>query len=233
MSALNPAELDTQRRLADACVAAGVGRYIPADYGSVRSDDPVVLDLLPNFRNKQLVREHCQRLAEENPGTFTWTSVITGHFFDYGLRTELLGFDLDNGTVLLFDGGKDKWSTSTVAQIGRAVAAVLEREDESTANRILLVQSFCVTQLEVLHAIESVKGVTKLKRMEIGSREYVKEKSQEADKGNTEAVEELVGVLGIKRANWDGEEEYANELLGLKEESLRDIVSGVLAGMER
>lgn len=231
--ALNPSELETQRRLADACVVAEVGRYIPADYGSVRSDDPVVLDFLPNFRNKQLVREHCQRLAEENP-EFTWTSLITGHFFDYGLRTELLGFDLEKGKAMIFDGGGDRWSTSTVGQIGRAVAAVLEKDDESTANRILLVQSFCVTQLEVLEAIESVRGSkSKLTRKEVRSKEYIEEKGREVEKGDLESVEELVAVLGIKRANWKGKEEFANELLGLEEENLEDVVAEILRDMVR
>lgn len=229
--ALNPSDFEIQLRLADACVLAGVSRYVPADYGSAPSDDPIVLDLLPSFRNKQLVREHCQRLAEENgEGEFTWTSLITGHFFDYGLRTELLGFDLSKGkgTAMLFDGGRDKWSTSTVAQIGRAVAAILEKEDE-TANRLLLVQSFCVTQLEVLNAIEAVKGQERLKRTEIRSKGYIEEKRIEMEKGSTEAVEEMVTVLGIKRSNWEGKEGHANELLGLKEEDLAQVVAEVLS----
>ncbi|MGG6497889.1 UNVERIFIED_CONTAM: NmrA family NAD(P)-binding protein, partial [Bacteroidetes bacterium 56_B9] len=49
--ALSPTDAETQIHLADACVAAGVERFIPADYGSMRSDDPVVLEILPNFRN--------------------------------------------------------------------------------------------------------------------------------------------------------------------------------------
>lgn len=224
--ALSPSERELQIRLADACVAAGVSRFIPADYGSMRSDDPVVLKLLPNFRNKQLVREHCARLAEKHDG-FTWTSLVSGHFFDYGLRTELLGIEVEKNRALLFDGGRDRWSTSTVAQIGRAVAAILLEKEEETANKMLLIQSFCVTQLEVVSAIEGVKG-KKMDSKCIDSEAYIKEKAKEADKGDAEAVEELVAVLGITRSNWIGDELFANRLLGLKEENMEEVVRRVL-----
>lgn len=224
--ALNPSERELQMRLADACVAAGVSRFIPADYGSMRSDDPYVLRLLPNFRNKQLVREHCQSLADSHR-SFSWTSLVSGHFFDYGLRTELLGIDAEKNTALLFDGGKDRWSTSTVAQIGRAVAAILLEKEEETTNKMLLIQSFCVTQLEVIHAVERAIGQT-VHGQYVDSEPYIAEKAKGADKGDAEAVEELVAVLGIKRSNWTGNALFANRMLGLKEESLEDVVRRVV-----
>lgn len=226
--ALSPSEREVQIRLADACVAAGVARFIPADYGSMRSDDPYVLKLLPNFRNKQLVREHCQKLADKHT-TFTWTSLVTGHFFDYGLRTELLGIDAARNTALLFDGGNDRFSSSTVAQIGLAVAKiVLEKEDE-TANKMLLIESFRVTQLEITGAMERVTG-NKVHGSYVESEAYIAEKAKEADQGDAEAAEELVAVLGVKRSNWTGDVLFANRLLGLREENLGDIVRQVLGG---
>lgn len=206
---------------------AGVGRFIPADYGSMRSDDPFVLDILPNFKNKQRVREHCKHLAEKHAGSFTWTSLITGHFFDYGLKTELLGINAEKGTALLFDGGKAEWSASTVWQIGKAVAGIVEKEEE-TANQLLLVESFRVTQLDVIKAIESLPGRKKFSTTIVESEEYIKEKRAEADKGDAEAVEELVAILGILRSNWKGDKAFANELLGLKEENMDEVVKQVL-----
>ncbi|KAI9631727.1 uncharacterized protein MKK02DRAFT_21370 [Dioszegia hungarica] len=227
VSALSPADRETQITLADACVAAGVYRYIPADYGSMRSDDPYVLDLLPNFRNKKLVREHCQALARKHK-SFTWTSLASGHFFDYGLRTELLGINEKENSAMLFDGGKDRFSTSTVKQIGKAVAAIVLDKEEETANQMLLIQSFCVSQLEIIKAMDEVKGRRPVKGVYVESEGFIEEKAAEAKKGDAEAVEELVAVLGIKRSNWTGDKLFANELLGLKEENLRDVVHDVL-----
>lgn len=223
--ALNPSQRETQIALADACVAAGVSRFIPADYGSMRSDDEYVLDLLPNFRNKQLVRQHCEQLAAKH-SSFTWTSFATGHFFDYGLETELLGIDVKKGEALLFDGGNDLWSTSTTKQIGKAVAAILLEKEDATANKMLLIQSFCVSQLQVLDAIRAAGR--DIKGKEVESERYIEEKAKEAKKGDAEAVEELVAVLGIKRSNWTGDGLFANALLGLQEENMQDVVNGVL-----
>lgn len=231
ISALNPGERETQIRLADACVEAGVSRYIPADYGSMRSDDPYVLNLLPNFNNKKLVREHCQRLAAQHKG-FTWTSLASGHFFDYGLRTELLGINAKECSAMLFDGGMDRWSTSTTCQIGKAVSVIVLDKEEETANQMLLIQSFCVSQKEVIAELDRIKGRQAVQGTYVESEGYIKEKAAEAKKGDAEAVEELVAVLGVKRSNWTGDKLFANELLGLEEENLRDVVREVLKGDE-
>lgn len=225
--ALSPGDAETQIRLADACVAAGVERFVPADYGSMRSDDPVVLDILPNFRNKQRIREHCIKLAEKHAGEFSWTSLATGHFFDYGLHTELLGLDVEQRTALLFDGGEKEWSASTTWQIGKAVAGILENLG-GTANQMLLVHSFRTSQVAVIKAIEQLKGRGKFQTTEVETKRYIKEKRALADKGDAEAVEELVAVLGILRSDWKGDKLFANELLGLKEEDMGEVVQTVL-----
>ena len=221
ISALNAGLIDLNRNMAEACVRAGVGRFIPADYGSVRSDDPWALDLMANFRNKAIVRWRCQRLADDNPG-FTWTSIATGHFFDYGLHTELLGFNVKEGTAKVFDGGDVPFSACTTEQVGRAVVKVLAHEAE-TANKMILVQSFRVTQNEVLEVVEQVTG-KKMKRTEVDARKYLVEEAAKADKGDAEALEEAVTVCGILRSDWKGKKEYANALLGLEEEDMREVV---------
>ncbi|KAK4688413.1 hypothetical protein P7C73_g1689, partial [Tremellales sp. Uapishka_1] len=225
VSALSAGLVDLHRRLADACILAGVCRYIPADYGSVRSDDPYALDLLENFRNKQIVRWHLQRLAEESRGEFTWTSLATGHFFDLGLETELLGINVGAGTGKMFDGGRDRWSTSTRAQIGKAVAGVIGHL-EQTANKLLLIQSFCVTQLEVADAIRRTGHSLALQKVD--SKAFLDEQMRKANRGDPDGVESAVAVLGIKRSNWLGDVAFANDLLELKEETLDEVVQRVL-----
>lgn len=222
----DPAGLELQLRLADACVAAGVGRYVAGDWGSVRSDDAYVLDLFPRFANKRRVREHCIRLAEDYGAAFTWTSVATGHFFDWGLDTELLGFDVGKRTALLFDEGGDKFSTTNLAQIGRAVVAILDRL-EQTANQYLSVHSFCVSQAQVLEAIEATLGGPKFTRDRVGSRAFVRENMPNVNT-DKRAMELVIGVLGIKRSNWTGSPLFANDLLGLKDEDMEETVRRVL-----
>ncbi|ORX39553.1 hypothetical protein BD324DRAFT_614131 [Kockovaella imperatae] len=221
ISSLNAGLADLHKSIAEACVAAGVSRFIPADYGSIRSDDPWALDLMVNFRNKAFVRWRCQRLADQHP-SFSWTSLATGHFFDYGLHTELLGYDLKKGTAQIFDGGDLPFSASTTAQIGRAVVKVLSHEKE-TANKMLLIQSFCVTQNEVAAEIERATGKP-LQRIQVDGNTYLLENAAKAEKGDAAALEEAVAVCGILRSNWQGRPEYGNTLLELDEEDMREVV---------
>lgn len=267
VSALSPAQLDLQKRLADACVHPGVGvrRYILADYGSCRSDDPYILDLLPNFRKKREVREHCVRLVEDHTGSnsssssssgsgrfnhyqgevagghggreekceFSWTTILTGHFFDYGLTTELLGFDIPARKGILFDRGQDKWSATTTSQIGRAVVGVFDNL-ESTSNRIISVQSFRITQQQVLKEINSIlreAGKSELEVEKVSARKFVKDRIEGAAKGEFEATEEMVAVLGITRSDWKSDPGFANHRLGLEEENLREVIKTKLEEM--
>jgi len=242
VSALNAAQYDLQQLLADASLAAGVRRYVLADYGSCRSDDPYILDLLPNFRRKREVREHCMRLVEDQANSsssmshpdshFSWTSIFTGHFFDYGLKSELLGLDITNKKGILFDEGNDKWSTSTTTQIGKSVAAVLSNDErlKATSNKILLIQSFRVSQRQVLNTVNHLlKEEVRVEK--VSSKQFVRDRIEGAAKGDNEATEEMVAVLGIKRTDWKGDSGFANELLGLEEEDSEEVVKTALREM--
>ncbi|KAL9079271.1 MAG: hypothetical protein Q9157_001842 [Trypethelium eluteriae] len=185
--ALHPSTLELQLRLADACVAAGVRRYVLADYGSVESDDSVVAELISLFRNKTAVREYCQRLMEESEGRFS----------------------------------------CTVAQVGRAVAGVLRKEDE-TNGKVLYVQSFCVSQVDILEAFEAVSRGKTLERIDIGADEYIEEMKREMQAGSYEALEQIVCVLGLTRALWEKKPNFANKLSGLQEEDMRGIADMIV-----
>ena len=248
VSALSPAQLDLQKKLADACVVPGVGirRYVLADYGSCRSDDPYILDLLPNFRKKREVREHCMRLVEDythhgqghgsasaEKCDFSWTTILTGHFFDYGLSTELLGFDIPKREGILFDKGQDHWSASTTAQIGRAVVGVFDNL-ESTSNRVISIQSFRITQSQVLEHVNEVLREAGKKQVvveEVSARAFVRDRIEGAGRGEEDATEEMVAVLGITRSDWKHDPGFANRRLGLQEEDLREVIKKKLAEM--
>ena len=60
-------------------------------------------------------------------------------------------------TATLVDGGETPFTTSNAAQIGRALIAVLNHAAE-TANKLVFVESFTTTQLEILAALENATG---------------------------------------------------------------------------
>ncbi|MCJ1399774.1 hypothetical protein MMC11_002977 [Xylographa trunciseda] len=213
---------DLQIRLADAAAQAGVKRFIPADFGSCDSSSPLALDLVPLYRTKQNVRQHLQQLASRS--NLSWTSLVCGHFFDYGLKSGLLQFDVKKRQVQIFDGGDIKWSATTLDTIGTAVMRILQKEDE-TKNRMLYIQSFCTTQNEVLRSLEKITG-QKWHVEHVKSEEYINEvkREQKGDLYSAEATEKLVSVVGIIGANWEGKDDFANTLLGLDGEDLDQVI---------
>lgn len=217
---------DLQIRLAEAAAMAGVKRFIPADFGSCDSSSERALELMTLYRIKQHVRQNLQHLSSHT--NLTWTSLVCGHFFDYGLTSGLLQFDIATRKARIFDGGDIKWSTTTLETIATAVVKVLQKEEE-TKNRMLYIQSFCITQNEVLRSLERITG----QNWEVEQRDsttYIKALKETVEKfpDNAEAREELVSVVGIIDANWEGKENFANPLLELRTEPLDDIIKKVV-----
>ena len=213
-----------QIKLADACVSAGVQRFIPADFGSCDSSSSLALELILIFREKSKVREHLRRLE----GELSWTSLVTGHFFDFGLESGLLLMDIQKRKMIMIDGGEHMWSASTLERVGEAVMAVL-KDEEQTKNKMLYVQSFCISQKQLLEVCEKVQG-GKYEVEEVKSEEFIKSKKERTDKdpNDHDARENSVGVVGIIDGDWRTKEGFANELLGLKDQDLEEAVRGVI-----
>ncbi|GIZ44930.1 hypothetical protein CKM354_000811400 [Cercospora kikuchii] len=225
---INGNQVDIQKRIADAAVRAGIKRLIPADFGSVDSSSPLTQDLVPLYRNKSALREYLISLTKSHP-TFTWTSLVCGHFFDWSL--EFLHIWYPTRSMDILDSGETKWSASSFAQVALATVRILQRP-EITANRMIYVQSFCISQKEVLAAFERVTG-EKWGINRLDSKEYKNERVKKRDEGSKEAIEDLVWLLGAIDANWEGRKDFAMEELGLENEDLDVVVRNVVEGLER
>lgn len=133
--------------------------------------------------------------------------------------------------MTLVDGGKTRFSTSNVAQIGRAFVAVLNHADE-TANKVVFVESFTTTQLEVLAAFEKITG-EKWKVSEKKSEDIRGEGFKKLEEGNIFVGAGLIiqaAVLGkealedhthVEGGIWNGR-------LGLAAENLEEEVERIL-----
>ncbi|KAL2204569.1 NmrA-like family protein [Sarocladium strictum] len=223
-------DVNQHLRLVEAAFRAGVQRFIPADFGSCDAASPWAQETLKLYRDKTLVRDKLEKLgasSAQEGGHFTWTALICGHFFDYGLKSGLLHFDLKTHTAQVLDGGNTKASASTLGRVAEATVKVLKKPKE-TANRAIYVQSVCVTQLELLEAIEKVTGV-KWTKEDLDSKAFLAEEKAKVDAGDHAAVEEVVYVIGQLEADWREKEGFAMELLGLEDEDLEQILRKVVA----
>lgn len=215
-----------QIKFGEAAAAAGVQRLIPADFGSCDSSGKRERELVKLFDLKVQIRESLQGLTKQHEG-FSWTSLVNGHFFDWGLRESFLHFDLDTRKAEIVDDGNTKSSQATLAQIARATVKILQKPEE-TKNRMLFIQSFCVSQNEVLRSLEKAMGV-KWEVEYVESEKFIREKKALADQGNKDAIEDLVFVLGAIDGNWEQKPDFAMDLLGLQNEDLDTIVQQVVS----
>ncbi|PWO26950.1 hypothetical protein PtrARCrB10_04511 [Pyrenophora tritici-repentis] len=225
--------VDSQKKLIDAAFKAGVKRMMPAEFGSCDSADEQTNEILPLMKGKKVVRDYLLTLQdkerEDGMGKLTWTSLITGHFFDWGMTCGLLKFDLKARKAYILDGGNIKFSATNLDFIGKAVVKILEKADE-TANKLLYVHGLHVTQLEVLAALEKATG-EKFERIDQNSKEELDVARPKMLEGDGEAREEVVAVWGIVAADWKEKEGFANSLLGLQEEDLDEVIRRVVSEM--
>ncbi|KAK6073961.1 isoflavone reductase [Seiridium cupressi] len=101
-----------------------------------------------------------------------------------GLPLGLWGLNLANRTALLIDGGSVPFTTSNARQMNRAMVAVLAHLDETT-NKLVLVESFTTTQLEMLQAAEKATG-TKWPASHLSTDELRAEGCKPTGEGNVE-----------------------------------------------
>lgn len=116
-----------------------------------------------------MFREQCETL-----GVSKWVALACGFWYEFSLggTADRYGFDFKERSVTFFDDGATKINTSTFAQCGRALAALLSLkllpEDENDRdpalsnwdNDVVYVSSFHVSQRDMLESVERVTGTT-------------------------------------------------------------------------
>ncbi|CEI61335.1 hypothetical protein FVEN_g5947 [Fusarium venenatum] len=158
---------DTHRKLVQAASKAGVPYIMPngfmGDIEQVKLGEDILLG--PAARAN---RDEIEKLGLQ------WVTICCGFWYDYSLAggEQRFGFDLDNRSVTFYDDGETKNSTSTLSQVGRAVAKVLSlkvlpiNEDDdsltlsSFLNKPVNIKSFVISQKDVFESVKRVTGTS-------------------------------------------------------------------------
>jgi uncharacterized protein YbjT (DUF2867 family) len=220
--------LGTQNPLIDACVATGVSRYIPADFGI---QNPLAMQL-PLGITKAKTQKYLREQVLRNP-EFSWTAIAVGWFLDWALK-EGLTLDLVGHTATLCNGGDVPFSATTIPDIARAVLGVVENQDE-TKNRLIFVQSARVTQNQLIRYVKEKDG-KEWDTVVKSSDEVKRELYQELEKGD-DAEEVVVLAKQVFVAMFtpgyggDFSDRLDNDIVGVKglsEQGVREVVEGCL-----
>jgi hypothetical protein len=219
-----------QLALIDAAAAAGVRRFIPSEFGHNTGSDAVVA-LTPVFGGKRLSVER----IKSHPG-LTWTAVITGLFFDWGIERAAI-IDVRNGTASVWDGGDVPFSTTNLRLIGRTLVKIFTDPAayEDSENKYIYLASHTTTQNEVVAAAEKATGkqfvITK-----IDGAQKIAEGKEKLSKGDMVGIRYLISGIAYSRINGAALADYRelgifNEKHGVKDIPLEEDILKIAANL--
>jgi hypothetical protein len=143
----------------------------------------------------------------------------------------MMGFDVTNHQAIIYDSGIERFTGTTLSGIGQAVVGTL-LNPSATANRFLAVQSICTCQNELLSAFEAATGEkwkVEKKTTEDLIRSGKEEFSNEVGMWRLKlAVATLYDVGKGRGMVAKTREESDADILGVREESAREIVAKLL-----
>ncbi|TKA82560.1 hypothetical protein B0A55_01209 [Friedmanniomyces simplex] len=153
---------DSQTKLIDAAIEAGIKWIMPNQYGGYYADDdsgPGKDDMLRD------ITVATRRYIEAKGAS--WIGVACGFWYEFSLSGGEIryGFDFEKKSLTLFDEGTVKHTCSTWPLVGRAVAKLLALPVsggspclEEWRNRQVVFSSFAVSQRDMLASVLRVTG---------------------------------------------------------------------------
>ncbi|KAL2125955.1 hypothetical protein VTI74DRAFT_2085 [Chaetomium olivicolor] len=207
----------------DAAIAAGVKRFIPAEWGHNTRPGKLNGPLADMLGGKTRTIDYLIEKAKFNPW-LTWTGIATSSFFDWGLDNGKFGINLATKTATIFDSGNEPASASTLVFIAQAVVAVLQREHQ-TANQYYDIVEHTFTQNQLLRLFEEETGA-KFAVTRASTKDLAVIRDEKITRGDRSAFLEALFVYSFAdgAGNAVNEDDIANGELGLEGRELREVV---------
>ncbi|KAF5646380.1 2'-hydroxyisoflavone reductase [Fusarium sp. NRRL 52700] len=226
LSGIAPGQiLPLQKIMVDAAVKAGVRVFVPSEYG-VDTASPEAPKVIPFVQDKVDTLDYIKAKS----GKLSWIAIVSGAMFDWGLNIPGLGgFNVAAHTVTLYDGGDIAYEATNLDQVGRAIAKSLKNL-EITRNQYVYINSFTVTQKDVLRALEKATG-DKFQVSHGTVNELWESGAEQVRNGNpmgtlAQISGSLYGKGGV--ANYSVDKGLWNDKIGLRGENLEEFVEAYI-----
>lgn len=105
-----------------AAVAEGVKHIITPDFSSDTFNSHAAELLI--FEPKLKAQKELEAIAAK--GKLTWTAIIPGAFYDWGINKGIFWIDKKAHTITVFGSGNQRVSMSSIATCGKATVAALQ-----------------------------------------------------------------------------------------------------------
>ncbi|KAF5609657.1 isoflavone reductase like P3 [Fusarium subglutinans] len=219
--------------LARASVEAGVKRLIASGYGADSANEEAV-KVFPVAAAKARMIEHLKGL--EQPG-WSWTEIACGPLLDMAVQVGFFGINPEAKTAEVLDDGNAKFTATTRDGVGQAVVGILSHPEE-TANRIVYISSTELCVNDVLEAEQRLVGREGWKIKHVKTDEEI----IKANKVVATATEMMPRMIATRRlalavtvqercgANFEKRGILDNELLGVPQEIIQEVVARVRIG---
>lgn len=210
---INRDQVDAQIAAIDAAIAAGVPHIIPSSFG-LDNTIPEVRDSIP-IAGKRRMEEYLAHQAEQ--GKVSFTALNTSMFLDWAVAAGVLANP--RGLTMVFDGGDKPLSATTLDDIGKAVAKIIQIRDQ-VRNRFLFVHSAVVTQNQLLGYLKELKPDGQFATVQLKTEE-LEERALRAIEEGTATLRDIHGLMarvsfGLGHGRFG---HVDNELLGIPEHS--------------
>jgi hypothetical protein len=136
-----------------------------------------------------------------------------------------MGFNIKEQKAVLYGDGTATWSTTMRASIGLAVKNAMLIPAE-TANKHMFIDSFTISQNDVLAAFEKATGKWEVSHADLENDK--KEGLEKMAKGDFIGAANLIRYINLTPGhggNYMEYEEGANDLLSLPKESLDEVIA--------
>ena len=142
-----------------------------------------------------------------------------------------MGFDLKNRKATYINDGLGKWSTTTFPTVGLAIKNALIKADE-TANKIIYVHSFAVSQKHIKGSLEKATG-SSWELAQVNGEEQKQLGLEKMSKGDFSGAPLLLSYINAVEghgADYSTYKPLSNDLLDLPKENLDDVVAEIVNG---
>lgn len=234
----NTAPIEQQLKLVDAAAAADVQWVLPNEWGS-DTDHPYNLRT-GIYDGKLAVRTRIEQL-----GKSAWIAVVSNQWYEMSLSTNRYGIDIKRRTATLFDKGYTRTTTTTKAQVGRAVARLLSLPVNGGspslsdyANKYVYIKSFFLNQIEMLEAVQRNTGTsaTDWNITNVDLKQRLNGAYQEFQNGNRAAMLDWISLSNFAPESGNDfavSRKTANEALNLQPEDLDEATKRAIEQAER